>query len=208
MNGRFKQMEEYLADVPGGLAAYPDYLQKASIYRQIFSRRLRAELAPQLPPALGKLLSEPLPVSAWLPEVHVNALMIVLYDVQGYTEPTWVANGQMIARRLFQGPLYRALMMVVSPSVIINRARSRWEAMHRGIELSARMLADGHATIRISYPRNLVPRVAALSYMSAFYGALEASGAREPICSLDMFGAEVATYDVTWGGPRSSRRSQ
>jgi len=201
-----RQLDAYLADVPGGLDAYPQFVQKASIYRQAFSRRLAADLAPRLPLRLAKLMLEPLPVSAWIPEVEGNALMLAIYEHQGYDEAAWVANGIVIARKLFQGPLYRALMMLVSPVAIMNRAQSRWEALHRGIELHAKITGDARAEIRVNYPPRLVPRLAAVTYLTAFQAALEAAGGRDVVCNIASYDAQEAVYDITWGGPRSSRR--
>jgi len=198
-------MDAYLADLPRGLDAYPEFVQKASIYRQVFSRGLSDKLTPILPPPLAGLLTEPLPVSTWVPEVQVNALMIALFEnMYRGDEAQFIEDGLETARKLFRSPLYRTMMMLISPAVIVSRASSRWDALHRGIQLCASMSSDAGASFRVDFPSRLVPRVVALTYTSAFHAALEAAGAKEVRCSLTSLTPEQATYQATWRARSSS----
>lgn len=198
MKGSLPLLAGYLESLPRGLDSYPDYQQKASVYRQTFHRRTSAMLAPLLPPPLARLLTEPLPISAWLPEVHANALFVALYETHYKDEEAFLRDGRETGRRLFTGPLYKILMALTSPALVVRRANTGWTAMHRGIALDARLAGDKAATVHLTFPRGLTPRVAALSYASAFHAALEAAGAKRVECALARHTAEEALYDATW----------
>jgi uncharacterized protein (TIGR02265 family) len=200
-------LDAYLAELPRGIDSYPQYLHKASIYRQTFSPSLSKALAPLLPLELGRLLLEPLPISAWLPEVHVNALFVAAHDALVPNEREFIERSLATARKLFNGPAYRVLLVMASPEDFVHRAQSRWVALHRGLELNAKMATDNSAVLRIGFPMHLLPRIAALTYIGGFQAALEAAGAKDVRCSLTSLGLEEALYEATWEAPRSSHRS-
>src|SRR5271166_5053557 len=128
MTGPLPMMNEYLEGLPRGLHSYPDHVQKASVYRQAFRPRLSQKLAPRLPPELARLLTEPLPISAWIPEVHANCLFVALYETTYADEAAFIHDGIDTARRLFNGPLYRILMSLASPALVVRRADIGWNA--------------------------------------------------------------------------------
>jgi hypothetical protein len=196
--GSLPRLTEYLESLPRGLASYPEYVQKASVYRQAFRRGLSRKLAPHLPAELARLLTEPLPISAWLPEVQANCLFVALYETTYTEESAFIRDGTETARQLFNGPLYRILMSLASPALVVRRADTGWNAMHRGITLDARLAGEHAATVRVSFPRNLVPRVAALSYGSAFHAGIEAAGGKRVTCALTELASDHAAYQATW----------
>jgi uncharacterized protein (TIGR02265 family) len=198
MRGSLAQMNAYLEGLPRGLDSYPNYLQKASVYRQVFSKKITDRLTPLLPPALGELLVEPLPMSAWFPEVHANALFLALYENFFDDEAAFVADGLASARKIFDTAAYRILMALASPEIIVRRAPSRWEAHHRGLQLTAKMTGKASASLRIGFPLRLLPRVMALAYTGAFQAALEASGGAGARCQLATMGADHVLYEATW----------
>ena len=199
MKGTLPLLDEYLEGLPRGLDSYPDCTQKASVYRQAFGRRFASVLAPRLPATLGRLLTEPEPITAWIPEVYGNALFVALYETSyGDEEEAFLRDGRETGRRLFKGPLYKVLMVVASPALIIRRANAGWTALHRGIALDAGLTGDHTASARVTFPRNLVPRVVALTYASAFHAALEAAGGKRVACALASHTAEHAQYDLVW----------
>ena len=199
MKGSLPLLTEYLEGLPRGLDSYPDCTQKASVYRQAFGRRYASTLAPRLPTTLARLLTEPEPISAWIPEVHGNALFVALYETTYGDEEAFLRDGRETGRRLFNGPLYKMLMVVTSPALIVRRANVGWTALHRGIALDPRLTGDRTAQIRVTFPRNLVPRVVALTYASAFHAGLEGAGGKRIECALRAHTAEHAQYDATWG---------
>ncbi len=198
MKGSLPLLTAYLESLPSGLESYPEYTQKASVYRQAFRRRYAAALTPVLPAPLARLLTEPLPISAWLPEVHANALFVALYETLYSEEEPFLRDGRETGRKLFNGPLYKILMALTSPAVIVRRAKAGWTAMHRGIALDAQLAGDHAAAVRVTFPHQLVPRVVALTYASAFHAALEAAGGKRVVCALTTHTAEHALYDATW----------
>ena len=70
----------YLEALPNGLASYPEYTQKAALYRQFLKHAGALRVANQLPPELRLLVEQPVPVNTWLPEVMVNALYLGVAD--------------------------------------------------------------------------------------------------------------------------------
>jgi hypothetical protein len=152
-----------------------------------------------LPPPVARLIADPPPVSEWIPEAQGIAFFLAGADLLGLDETAFCDFVYRMNVKLLRGPLYRVMMMMVSPAVIIRFAESRWGTFHRGIKLRAEMRPDGvSAGVGLVYPTHLMPELMARAYCGAFRAAIEASGGKDVRFGMSTYGSTAAQFDGHW----------
>jgi hypothetical protein len=192
--------EAYLESLPKGLDSFEAYAQKAALYRQIADQAptLR-NIAGRLPAPLAELVHKPRPVSDWISEVHGSSLILATCDLLFASEESYVDFIYRCNRTMLRGPLYRMMMMMVSPATIVRASEGRWAAFHRGMKLIANLTPDEKGVqAQLVYPTNLCPPLMARAYCGAFRAAVEASGGEDVRFTLTAHGPTVATFEGRW----------
>jgi Protein of unknown function (DUF2378) len=191
-------LEHYLATLPGGIDAYPHCQAKASVARDAMQRPLPPSL--DLPAPLRALVDQPPPVTAWIPEVHQNALMLAILDthfdetdVDGFY--AWILDRN---RRLFSGPLYRALFFVISPERLLGGFQRRWSTFRRGTELAVEQRGKGRARARITTPPHLHSKLSARGIGFGFQAALERAGGGDVRIEIPSHSPTEVIYELSW----------
>ena len=113
----------------------------------------------------------------WMPEVFGVLVYVMAADQLGDEAFfTWVYQD---AARLFDRPLLRHLIKVVSPTLVTMGAARRWGALHQGTSLQADPVreVDGrmHTTGHLTFPSGLFPSVFAAGLAYSFRAAIEAA---------------------------------
>ena len=191
-------MERYLESLPGGLDAYPEYVQKASVVKQFSTEMPTSLLVGHLPDELEPLISKNFPTSGWVSETWANAVLLAVRDVGYSSDDDFVAAAMRANRRLLNGPIYGLLLQVVSPCFLVRNLASRWAVFHQGIELSAVSNAPKEAQLRMSFPKRLIPPLITRAYATAFQCAIESAGGKSvwsQIISQDPIHSE---FRVSW----------
>ncbi len=193
-------MSRYVDSLPRGLAAYPDYLMKASAFREFLVEMpsFSSEAVSTLPDALRELCIRPPLVTDWLPEVVAYATFLGLADIFGLSDEEFIAKKLAGNRRLLSSPAYRALFLFLSPETMLRQVERRWEKFHRGLRLTVVELERRSASLRLDYPHNLVPSLQARSYAMAVQAALEAVGAKAIRVHVEATSSSSASYAVAW----------
>ncbi len=191
-------MNAYLDSLPAGVGSYPDYVQKASVYRQSIKEMPSDGLVGRVPEPVERLLVQPMPVTAWVPEVHATALYLAIADVHLPDEREFLARKLDANRKIFRSPLYRVLMMVVSPTVALRNSGAKWRTFHRGITLATRQLEPRRAEARMTFPPRLVPELLVRTYGLVFQATAEAAGGKDVDVQVRSSDDTHAAYEVTW----------
>ncbi len=196
--GAGSRMTSYLARLPGGLDAYPEVLEKASVYREYLVGVDCEALRLALPPALLPLIDAPPPRSAWVSEVHVAALFLALADLVGEDE-AFLDLAYRANRRLLAGPMYRLLFSLLGPRTILKGAQSRWTHFHRGVAMQVAFAEDvSGATVRLDFPPRLLVPLLFRSYGEAFRAAAEVAGAKDVSVRIEAHGDAYVRFAVDW----------
>jgi hypothetical protein len=198
---RLPETSKYLAALPLGLESFPGCTVRdvtIDTYVRDFSG-LAEE--PGLPQPVAELLRGHLR-AAWLPETVFQVANLVVRDLAFPSEVSffeWIfkANAE-----LFERPLLRSLMRLLSPTLIVIGASKRWGAFHRGSELAAgRVSRTGErdeTVARLRYPSGVFSPTFLTSLEQVFLAALAASRARDPRVELGAVGPAEAEYRVSW----------
>lgn len=192
------EVQAYLAALPEAERSYPECLMKASVYRTWLQDLSADAVAEALPASLRPLIRDPEPVTAWIPEVHTNAIFMAGLDAVFGSREAFVAHYERMNEKLFSGPLYRVLMKVASPAIVVRGAVSRWKSFHRGANLTTENVQSGSGTVRVEAPPGLYSRLLAEAYAGSFVVALRLAGGKDVTMTLTEFTETGFTYQGTW----------
>jgi hypothetical protein len=193
-------MEDYLARLPRGLESYPDYLQKASAYREFLTEIPPGGLAAlsALPRVLLDLVERPRPVTSWVPEVHCFALFLAIADRFLTDDTIYLARKLAANRRLLGSPLYRLLFVFVSPETLLRGLPSRWAKFHQGLVVKVVEVGAGRGKVRLEYPHHLLPDLQVQVYAKVLQAAIEAAGGKQVSFEVSSKSTSDAVYSGTW----------
>lgn len=194
---KLRRFATYIEALPNGLASYPAYTQKAAVYRRVLAEFGAVPDLTALPEELRTLVSEPLPVSAWMPEVEVNALYLALADVHGMSDTEFIDGFYAVNRAVLSSPLYRVLFFVLAPERLVRGAATRWGSFHQGIVLAIKA-GPRQATVRMEYPASLMPELLARAYVTAFQAAVELAGGRNVSFVVGEYTPTHTIFDGSW----------
>lgn len=144
------------------------------------------------------MAESPPPVSAWIPEVHSHALLLAVYDATFKSIEDFERYCYLRQRRLFDGPLYRVVMKMVSPKFLMRTATYGWGALHRGTKLDIEHLDATGASVIVRHPQNLWNRPLRVALAAGFRAALDISGARGTFIDIDDASPEHTRMVGSW----------
>lgn len=181
------RLQRYVTTLPQGLRSYPGHAIKAA-----FARALLEELPKPprgLPEPIAVLVDRPPAISAWLPEVHHQALLLgVVEQVFDGDEAEFLDMMLRLQRRLLKRKIYATLLQIVDPARLLKHAARRWTNFHRGATLHLDQLTTGEAHISVTHPRGLFSSLGRAALAGGFRAAIEAGRTHE---------AEVVVIETT-----------
>jgi hypothetical protein len=145
-----------------------------------------APLDPRLEPELRSL--RPFgQTRGWVPEVVNNAVSLNA-RLAFASDEAWIRALYDRQREVYRRPLYRALLMVLSPTLLMMGAADRWKAYRRGSELVVdrwRRAGSGRVTTgAIVHPPGLYTPLMLRGHASTLHAAIDAAGAKDSAVEL------------------------
>lgn len=183
-------LADYLATLPDGMRSYPRALVKGNVLDETLAW-LEEIGAPPDPALVGAIRSaRPLGHTAeWVPDVLVNALSLQIADVAFPSGAAWLDAVYRRQRAVYATPVYRALMLVLSPTLLTMGAKDRWAAYRRGSELVVDRWNKAEAGRRVTtgtlrHPPGLYAELHIRGFAHAILAAVDACGARDSTMEL------------------------
>jgi hypothetical protein len=194
----------YVASLPYGLASYPDCRVHAPTFEP--HRRDFGTLAalPGLPEPVRQILSGRVKEDAWVPAVAFQVANLLVRDAglpsdEAYCK--WVFD---TSREMFDKPLVRRLMRLISPTLVVMGSAKRWGTFHQGSSLVSLPVreVDGRAeaSARLTFPTDLFPPLFLMGLPSAFHAAVVGARGNDVRAALRSAGRESAEFVVSWVG--------
>lgn len=199
-------LDDYLRSLPHGLASFPRAQCKGNVLDEQLEwiEQAGVPLDPRIEPAVRSARPFGRPME-WVPEVLINATS--LNARLGYpSDEAWAATLYERQREIYRRPLYRALLMVMSPTLLTMAASDRWGAYRRGTELAIdRWKKAGAAratTGTLRYPPGLYTTMLLRGLANTLRSAIDAAGAKRSV--VELLEAEsddgVARYRLSYEG--------
>jgi hypothetical protein len=190
-------LARYIAGLPEGLDSYPDFRIKAA-----FSRSLLDELPTPpvgLPGPIGELVAHPPMISAWIPEVHHQALIVgVVERVFDGDQETFLDLMLRMQRRLLGRKIYAPLLQLIDPSRLLKQAAKRWTNFHRGTTLEVTPVGDREARVGLPHPAGLFSTPGRRALAGGFRAAIEAGRTHEADVTVVEASAERTEFRLRW----------
>jgi hypothetical protein len=186
---------DYLAALPAGLQSYPECLARSGILQTFLDARPPATA--EVEPWIAALL-RPSP-RPYVPEAVLNAALLAMGDAAGLTDVQYLEWNRATNRQLYRGLLYRALMAIFSPTMLLERAPARWESFHLGTKLSVEVRGANEAFATLTFPTNLFGPLLLQGYATAYAAALEHARGRDARVELGVATSTSARFVARWG---------
>lgn len=204
---QFPRTVAFLNAMPAGLESYPDC-------------QMRGELVDRIPkdfPQAARHFSDGGPMQdlvvgpqtkTWYPEAAVNAALLVARDLAPNDDAffDWIFYKNVA---VFNRPIHRALMHVLSPHLLLLGAERRWATFHRGTKLEVQpTIRQGLrfvARTRQQFPPNLRNALHIQARATAMRAAVDAAGAQGSKMEVVRCSATEAEVAVSWVATESAR---
>jgi hypothetical protein len=191
------RMVAYLDQLPAGAASYPDCLAKASMLRRALAERpLAREHVEALAPGAARIVSCPPLDGEWVPDVWLASILLAIADAYGMSDEQYLDWMRELNTRMFN-TIFRLLMKVAPPDLIVRTASARWSVFHRGSTLTVVDSAPGRCAARLAFPVRLFHGLALRQFVAVFEAAARLSdpAATVALTSSDDHGAR---FDLAW----------
>jgi hypothetical protein len=197
---RFPRLFEYLARLPDGVDSYPDQVAKAAMYVDALGDRPLDVAAGDVPGPLLSLIRDPVAPTAWIPEVHMNAIFYAIADdhygdrhVDEFVEWTFERN-----LHLLRSAWFRWVFSVLKPEWILRGVERRWSQFRRGTELRLTETRSGQCRMKLIYRPYLHDEDSIQCLGAALRAGAVIVGARR--VTFDVLTADEvhADFFVTW----------
>lgn len=185
---RFPSLARYLDALPNGLDSYSECEAKASLVRSMFDEHRLAKFASELPPSLAELILQPPPMSSWIPEVHLRAILRVIHDRLLPDRRDFIKWTYDAQKRLLGGPIYSLLFFVISVDRLSDIGPSRWARFHRGSTMTVEQ-GPTQGTVGFTFPPHLFDDLDLEASVAGIRVALELM-VRKPV---EFVGMKVGT---------------
>ncbi|MEL6546319.1 MAG: hypothetical protein AAFQ82_16950 [Myxococcota bacterium] len=189
----------YIESLPDGLQSHPQAQVRSDVLHTV-----RAALSD-----VDTMMPEPMRVALrdqsderWHPEVVGVALMLMCRDWVFQSDEAFLEWAFEASLKLFETPLNRMLMMVVSPTLVSIGAGKKWGNFHRGSELvSGGVNKEGSLHVvsgHMSFPEHLFPELIVARWSRSILAALSTTRAQDPKIETTAYTSTIAHFRVTW----------
>jgi len=199
---RFPRAAGYLAALPAGLGGHPQCLARVTIAESHHRDHATIAREARLPPSVGALFEGTVDPDAWIPEVVFQAANLMVRDTRFDSDEAFFEWTYETSRELFDKPVLRTLMRLMSPTLIVLGSTKRWGAFHKGSMLTAGAITNRGPLASVesvlAFPAGLFPSLFLRGLERAFAAALVGARAKDPAVRLVDESHTGARYEVTW----------
>jgi hypothetical protein len=198
----YPTLSAYLEDLPEGLASYPEALAKGQAIRSMVLDRVHGlDVAGGLPGPLAARVRVPGSAGEWVPLVHLCGLHAAIYDDSFSPSGGMAAFEEWSFERnvkLLQTPLFRRLVTLASPELLLAVYRARWSAFYRGVDVEVLAVGRQTASFRLRHPAFAIPAVSRAAIGAAFRAAVVVAGGKSSAVTTSAESSRSARFVLRW----------
>ncbi|MEM6730338.1 MAG: hypothetical protein AAF658_02210 [Myxococcota bacterium] len=194
-------VDDYLAQLPGGPEAFSECLSTVEVSLLIRDRMRDAGLVPASK-LLAPLFAGDYDNQKYVPEVLGVALQHAYRELAFDRDEAFLQEMRAVNGHVFQSPVYRALMKLLSPSLVVLGAGKRWRAFHTHGELKVNPVnvETGRKAVaaQLVSPAHLYTELYLHSTAAAFIAAVSLTGAADVRVELTEWSETGGHYQCSW----------
>ncbi len=199
---QFPRACAYLSRLPAGIDSYPECQVRVDGRHNLV--RDFAELAGTTGmPSPVRAFLEGEVRETWMPEVISVTALSMARDALLADDDALRAWAFRDATDVFEAPLNKVLMKLLSPTLVVMGAAKRWNHWRVGSTLTAepvRQHQGRHETeMVLRYPENLYDQISLVQFGQVFVAATVASQGKNPRLELEPITSSSARFLVSWG---------
>jgi len=194
----FPRSARYLASLPKGVDSFPECRVRTDSQIDGFKQYAALFPAEAIGPDVRRHL-EAMDTAPWMPEVVANLTRLMIRDKAYADDAAFFQWNYEISIQVFKSPVYRMLMALISPTLLMMGATKRWGAFREGTRLEPKVGKNGGQLI-LRYPAGLYESVMLEVFAAAFRGALDISRAKNSRVTVGKSGDGITPYDIVWEG--------
>lgn len=201
--GRYPRTAAYLRSLPQGLASYPECIVKGDVFsaaRELVAEGLRGD-AEDLPEPLRAYVQGHWR-EQWFSDVAGTCMNLLARDLVFPGDEQLLKFAYEASAKVFERPLYRVIMKVLSPTLVIVNAAKRWTTFRKGTTLTRNIFERDAKTARaclaLTYPSGLYPKLMLLTFAESYRAAADAAHAPEAKVTLAAHDECKAEFEVSW----------
>jgi hypothetical protein len=158
---------------------------------------------PGLPGPVRDLFAGRLADQPWISEVVFQVAFLAVRDVVMSDDAVYTRWVHDVSLELYDKPFLRGLMRLLSPHLVVLGAARRWEAFHRGSQLTsgAVTVEDGRATTigTLRFPAGLFSPTFLVGLEGALLAGIAMARAKDPVVHLTGSATPgTAVYTLSW----------
>lgn len=193
----FPSLMEYLQSMPLGPNAVPSCTAVGGYCNLLRKQNPDILLNKQMPALIRLKMQSTWSDTDWINCALQVCIVLAIYDQKGQDRPAARQALNRAFTEMCKQPLYRVVMMVLSPSLVMSGAAKRWHYFFRGCDLTSVVRQD-HAVLTLTAPPNLFPRLYCEIFSEVFAVAVLCAGAKHATSQLSSWTATTSVFEVTW----------
>jgi hypothetical protein len=198
---RYPHAAAYAASLPEGLAAFPSCRMNRHVLEHVSEDFPDLGKDESLPPAISDFFGNFIG-GDWITEAAGNVIYLMIRDRCFRDDAAFRAWNQQNIDRLIRNPIFRAIMVLLSPSLVVMGAGKRWSSFHQGTEMRTEPMGNAGPRRQVrgtlTYPPGLYDELLLQLHCSTFLAALVAAQADEPEVRLGSVTPGRAEYVASW----------
>jgi hypothetical protein len=191
----------YVASLPEGLSSFATCWMNRHVLERVSEDFPDLGAGEALPPAIADFFANRV-AGNWITEATGNAIYLMIRDHCFGDDASFRAWNQKNIDRLIHNPIFRAIMVLLSPSLVVMGAAKRWGSFHQGTEMKTEPMGQAGARMQVrgtlTYPPGLYDDLLLQLHCSTFLAALAAAHAGEPEVRLGHVTPGKAEYLASW----------
>lgn len=171
-------LNTFLHAAPAGIRSWPNLRSKAGLITNLVQHTPPRFALDSLPAEIAELLRHPPPPSLWIPGIYIQASMLAYADALHSTEESYADWVFDLSNALFHHPMYRFLMLVLSPERLLRGTAARWATFHDGTSLRVDIGQKRARCSLIVPPAFVSQRIQLYSNITPMVASVAATGAK------------------------------
>lgn len=201
MSKKIPRTLEYISGLPKGFDGYPEQQVRGDVFASTCELvRGRVDLS-QLPQGLASHISGQ-DSREWVPDTYGAALILLARDLLFESDDEAVDWFYQTNAELIRRPLYRVVMLALSPTLMLMGTSKRWGAFRKGSEMVAdkaeRRGDRMHARVHLRYPPGLYPDLCLRAFGTAMRAVLDAGRAQDIQLQHQLAEFGHCIYEASW----------